>query len=402
MATQRAGRAGRIAPGEFYALYTKETFDFMQVDQYPDIVKDDITLNLLSMIIRAEPKSEDDDNELVNTPLNLAALDLLDRPSADSMHNSINKLFALGAIDVNCCPTPVGRIMNKFRFVGIEMIRTILAGYAHGCSICDLINMAAMITIGKYVTKITLLPQFAKHFMTAPVLDTVDDFITTIFAFDAMATEITELTTATSMKKDRDSHKSGGRECPYIVFDDLFRTLVQGGDIGDDSVVGGADTAAKLLKWADDRAISLKTMRDIMDLREDIINMLVNNGFDPYKNYDKSLHLISRLDIHRDKADMVKVLAIKRAIFEGHKLNIATFDKASRQYLSRSTHVPFIPANSALVRAAGLLDNEPPHYIIYDSLDCMPDRSGNYVITAGHVSVLDGFIDVDVGFDGLI
>src|SRR6185437_16595396 len=49
---QRCGRAGRKAPGFCYGMYTKETFEKMQKDQYPDIIKNEVTLDLLNILIR--------------------------------------------------------------------------------------------------------------------------------------------------------------------------------------------------------------------------------------------------------------------------------------------------------------------------------------------------------------
>jgi len=398
MSIQRAGRVGRIGPGEFFAIYTKETFDKMQENQYPDIIKDEITLNLLSMIIResaangrraaghneaaaAEVDLTSDKLDLNKLPIvNLATLDLLDRPSADSIHNSISKLFTLGAIDVNCRPTNVGLIMNRFRFVSIEMIRTILAGYVHGASIIDLVNMAAMLSIGRYVSKLALMPQFAKHFLTGPVLRATDDFIMSIYVFDALVEEITELCVTTAAKKGGNGHLP-------MEISEL-----------DEMKIGGATTTEELDKWVFDRALSLKTMRDIMDLREEIVVMLANNGLNPYENYHKSLHL-SKFAIGDSPAHQAAVLAIKKSIFDGHKLNIGVY--AGNTYLSRSTHVAFTPSKSPLVAEGGLMEVDPPHYIIYDKLSCDTDRKGQYVITASHICVLDGFINVDAGFDTL-
>src|ERR1700678_1273482 len=52
MYLQRRGRVGRKAPGICYPIYTKQIFEHMQENQYPDILKNDITLDLLSILIK--------------------------------------------------------------------------------------------------------------------------------------------------------------------------------------------------------------------------------------------------------------------------------------------------------------------------------------------------------------
>jgi HrpA-like RNA helicase len=77
--------------------------------------------------------------------IDVCNLDLLDLPSADSLHYAMEKLFTLGAIDSNSIPTPIGLLMNKFMKLNIEGIRMILAGYAWGAPIIDLITMATFL-----------------------------------------------------------------------------------------------------------------------------------------------------------------------------------------------------------------------------------------------------------------
>lgn len=51
-AMQRRGRAGRKAPGFWYPLYSKDTFDMLSKEAHPEIYKTDISLDLLNIIIQ--------------------------------------------------------------------------------------------------------------------------------------------------------------------------------------------------------------------------------------------------------------------------------------------------------------------------------------------------------------
>jgi len=51
MSLQRRGRVGRIMPGVFYAMYTKETFNKLIEIQYPEILITDITIPILNIIV---------------------------------------------------------------------------------------------------------------------------------------------------------------------------------------------------------------------------------------------------------------------------------------------------------------------------------------------------------------
>ena len=170
-ATQRKGRVGRKHPGDWFPLYTEETFKAMSEQKFPDMITADITLNLLDIIVmnsnftptkdlrelfdKEYDKIVKDNLKLLSENIggkkleelrelgrDLFSLDLMSLPSADSLHYSIEKLYVLGAITAESIPTKLGILMSKFRKISLENIRMILTGYYWKVPIMDLIIMA--------------------------------------------------------------------------------------------------------------------------------------------------------------------------------------------------------------------------------------------------------------------
>jgi HrpA-like RNA helicase len=365
MSIQRGGRAGREYPGVVYYMYTKNSFDSMIADQYPDIIKNEISLDLLSLLIyEADPENifntmscrEFFENKTIWEKINkknidITTLDLLDLPSADSLHYSMEKLFILGAINSNSIPTNIGFLMNRFRFVSIESIKMILSGFAWGVCITDLINIAAMLETG---TKNIFLDNWKGEEKNRYLI--ADDFIESALVF----------------KKFQD----------YLG-----------------SMESYTDTP-EIQKWAESNGLSITGLYRVIEIREEIISSLAMMGLSPYKNISNSI--TNSIDI-----EIVKL--IKQCIFEGFKMNIAVWNPIEKKYITRKSHIPInllkgaggdvISSNMELVKYG----DTNPRYIIYHKLLCSPDpRGALYQIEADAISILDGYIPLDINFDSLV
>jgi HrpA-like RNA helicase len=414
MAIQRRGRAGREAPGFFYPIYTKKTFDAMQRDQYPDIIKDEITLNLLSFLVReVDPENYSNSVPLTTalsnkdwwkkvqqSKIDIGSLDLLDLPSADSLHHSMEKLYILGAIGDNSIPTEIGFIINRFRFVSIENIRTLLAGYAWGASIIDLVNMISILQTGLD----TIIPEELR----GQHMESLRRGNFSVFA---------------AAGGTKESNK--GEKSLFFIADDFVRCMLifqefQNYLVGADLLTSAPDTSGEnkdektrkldeLQKWTEENGLSITGLYKAVELREDIINMLALIGLNPYHNFQSSLFLQFTQGI-RDPDLMYQALKIiKQCIYEGYKLNIAIWSPVEKKYLSRGAHIPVDVKNSSLGDILqGPMDiakygDTNPRFLVYHDLTCAPGRTGDlYEISTDAVSVLDGFIPMDVNFDTLV
>lgn len=100
-ADQRAGRAGRVGPGECYRLYTKWSFNNeLLANPTPEILRGNListVLLLLSLGI----------NDLVN-------FDFMDAPSSETLIKCLELLYAIGALNSKGELTKTGRRMADF------------------------------------------------------------------------------------------------------------------------------------------------------------------------------------------------------------------------------------------------------------------------------------------------
>ena len=96
-ATQRAGRAGRTAPGRCLRLYTRHDFDTRPEFDVPEILREDLSETLLAVASMGGPE-----------------LRWLDAPPAPSAAAARELLRDLGALDAAGAITPGGRRLLRF------------------------------------------------------------------------------------------------------------------------------------------------------------------------------------------------------------------------------------------------------------------------------------------------
>ncbi|KAF7727863.1 ATP-dependent RNA helicase dhx8 [Apophysomyces ossiformis] len=99
-ATQRAGRAGRTAPGKAYRLYKAESFDRMAANTVPEIQRS----SLLSTVLALKKM---DIVDVLN-------FEFIDPPDEKLVKNALKQLYLLGAIDEVGKLTPLGDKMSYF------------------------------------------------------------------------------------------------------------------------------------------------------------------------------------------------------------------------------------------------------------------------------------------------
>ncbi len=99
-ARQRAGRAGREAPGVCYRLYTEDAFRGLAPVTKPEILR----ANLGGVVLQLKALGVAD---VLNFPL-------LDPPPRAALLRSLELLYALEALDDNGALTPQGQEMSRF------------------------------------------------------------------------------------------------------------------------------------------------------------------------------------------------------------------------------------------------------------------------------------------------
>ncbi|MCJ1452500.1 hypothetical protein MMC28_002843 [Mycoblastus sanguinarius] len=129
-ANQRSGRAGRVAPGKCFRLYTKFAFhNELDDSTMPEIQR----TNLNSVVLLLKSLG-------IN---NLMEFDFMDAPPAETLIRALENLYALGALNDKGALTKLGRQMAEFP-TDPMLARSVLAADKHGC-VEEVLSIIAML-----------------------------------------------------------------------------------------------------------------------------------------------------------------------------------------------------------------------------------------------------------------
>lgn len=118
-AIQRAGRAGRTAPGKAYRLYSEESFQSMIPDTVPEIQRS----SLLSTVLALKKMNIID---VIN-------FEFIDPPDEQLVRNALKQLYLLGALDEDGKITKLGDQMSYFP-LSPSLSRVLIASASLKCS----------------------------------------------------------------------------------------------------------------------------------------------------------------------------------------------------------------------------------------------------------------------------
>lgn len=116
-AKQRAGRAGREAPGSCYRLFTEACFNEMLSDVIPEIHRVSLSSSLLTM------KASNVD---------IFTFPFIDRPSKVALCRALEELYIIGALEKDGSLSSVGMKMASFPLIP-SLSRVILAAIDSSC-----------------------------------------------------------------------------------------------------------------------------------------------------------------------------------------------------------------------------------------------------------------------------
>jgi len=402
-AEQRRGRVGRKAPGIWYACYTEDSLNNFPSLQFPDIVSSDISQSLLSIIIgeteteliEIENGAHDADCFQMNKfdqkwykvasvkPFDASALDFVQYPSADSVSYGIEKLYGLGFIDHEYKPTLFGWFASKFRKIKLENIRMILAAYQYGANALDILTIACCIEVGfnigikkrKYKPRNPLGVTEAEAFYYYKLLF-YDEFIEYLF-----------------------------------IWYDFMSIIGKIGDILEKNTRSIKADKTKLMpmnylpKWCKENGFNIEGLMKIVSLRDELIADMLTMGLNPYYN---------GLDLPRGTYDLINILRrnlnegideirkIKNCIYEGYRFNLCVRDDNVKGYVSVYSHAN-IYLDSHLIKPTNTdpdIQQIRPQKIIVSDITIRESmfNKGNYEFVGGDISVLDGYVDVDMEF----
>ncbi|GBP12389.1 Pre-mRNA-splicing factor ATP-dependent RNA helicase DHX16 [Eumeta japonica] len=135
-ANQRAGRAGRVAPGKCFRLYTAWAYKYeLEDNSVPEIQR--INLGNAVLILKALGI-----NDLIH-------FDFLDPPPHETLILALEQLYALGALNHHGELTKTGRRMAEFP-ADPMLAKMLLAGEKYKCSE-EIVTIAAMLSVNSSV-----------------------------------------------------------------------------------------------------------------------------------------------------------------------------------------------------------------------------------------------------------
>ncbi len=389
MSQQRRGRVGRIQPGKFYPMYTKKVYDSLLNIQYPEILSDDITIPILNIII---VKYEDTIKEYTDQPLyeilyldknkyenikflkniDINDLELLDNPSNIAITSSLEKLYLLGVVYANGYPTQLGLLVNKIRSLSLENIKMILSGYNYGCNISDLITIACFIQTSKQTIILSKFKSFNGQFESSSDLKNINLLKSRLFI-----------------------------SCEFIDFLLFFYSLKN-------IIMSSNNDIDTIKEFCLQNQVNYNGIMTFIENRDEIIrDFLFNMNMNPFANSHINVYnLLNSYNTNQNlfEESIEEIIKIKKCIYEGYKLNVATYNIEKNVYISNFNGHQ-IEANSYLLKNFPLLnsgkkfiDTKPKH-IIYDSLIIKQNFNSEYTFSiANCVSILSGYIDIDPTF----
>ena len=135
-ANQRAGRAGRVAPGKCFRLYTAWAYKHeLEENTVPEIQR----INLGNAVLMLKALGIND----------LLHFDFLDPPPHETLVLALEQLYALGALNHHGELTKMGRRMAEFP-VDPMMAKMLLASEKYKCSE-EIVTIAAMLSVNSAI-----------------------------------------------------------------------------------------------------------------------------------------------------------------------------------------------------------------------------------------------------------
>lgn len=136
-ANQRSGRAGRVAPGKCFRIYTLWSFQHeLEDNTIPEIQRSNLSSTVLML------KSMGIDRELLK-------FDFLDSPPKQIIMRALEQLYALSALNDEGRLTQLGRKMAEFPIEPL-LAKTIIESINYKC-VDQIVTIASMLSVGNAI-----------------------------------------------------------------------------------------------------------------------------------------------------------------------------------------------------------------------------------------------------------
>ncbi len=342
---QRLGRVGRDYPGEFYAIYTENTFKNTQESFAPAVISDNIISDFLYMVE-------------VNGTFDASLWDMIDVPPVDSVKRCMETLLLFGFIKNTPTleVTKLGELSKGLIELNVYTFRSVMSAVVYEVSLLDIVSMFSAVSDRKDASsKYKIICDYFDISLTLYKFATFDDYIDAMLCFE--------------------------------IFLDKLST----------------DTVKNTMIWCDKYNLSFDKLMTLVKKRAIMLDELITRRINPMMHSNnRSIHILK----HNKNSTFWKehVRKLKQCIYDGFRLNLLSYDAQSDRY--KTIHgIPvtlgfFIPTMDKKIYDT-VKDNygkkiQKSNYLVTSSLEIKNDRSQNYeyYIKASRVSVLDGWIGI--------
>lgn len=384
--TQRRGRCGRLFDGDFYPMYTEETYNSLDKQQLPDILSSSEEYNMIHLSFY----------RLLGNSFNINDLNLLDKPSQETFIGANIIATMLGFINHECGLTDLGLIASKFSSIPMEAAKVIFSGFSFNVAITDLITIAAIMQTSNGT--LFMRDHMYKRFMESAKLKVDTSIPCNAHILESILPKyITDIIGGNdSEDKELDSYYYRYKT---IICDDFIEYLLAFESFN--KQIMKMKNNKSVLDWCQKKCINFSNLSVIYDIRERIMDDLISAGIDILYNSEYRL-------IDQDINNFIPaIINIKRCLYEGLKHNLITYNNEEKTY--KTLHGLSIDIENSILssqlqnklRSLKVLSGEiQPKYIITDhlNLSIKGDDTIMYVINTNYISILDGYVYPDTSF----
>lgn len=365
MSLQRKGRVGRKFPGIFYPLFTEETFNHMDVDNVPSILTEDIGSHILAMMIYM-PK----------TPIHkLPIHNFITAPPHDNINQASELLFLTGAIDTDGYLTKIGHIMGSFRKLSLQSCAVITYSIMYDISIKDIIIIVLMSELKKsdYVSTNPKIKPISISSIVASLYG--DDKTCDIINYNKfkmkllVSCEFIEPLVILQWFEHQFQSKKIAEVMSWCIEVGLnFDTLFQ--------IINDADE----ISWQ----LSNNTEADIMETRSSMLDILIKAYADPMVYENELVELVCKY---------------KQCIYHGYQRNVLRWNDKENNYYDRYGNKVMVKSKLvsplSFQKIGAPFEQNRPKLLMYKKI-YLKSNAGKYQREADTISVLDGFVQVDL------
>lgn len=405
---QRRGRVGRSAPGEYWPMCTKATYDKLQLLRESDIMRYDVSDLSLSIIASEAEAGADDGNGLGVIPDIIARCQnagdndvpkrgggkraatqvppLMEVPSTSSFVSAAFKLDELGFVK-NGVITEIGKIAAKFTMMLFQAsgwfgVRFALSAALRGLPLSD---VATMIAFSE--TKVKW--RTARYSFTDEI--------------ELLAWGLQPHTPAGFQGGTTKAAGAppGGMKLKFLICDDLIESVFIYDAITKGIFEHGPAFCVK-------HNIDYDSLLDVFAAREDIICMFINIGLDPFKGI-RLMDVASNVNML-----MERVVALKRCIFEGFHLFTVVWNTEAqppRYVLASDMKTPVKikkawwsnPEFARELLELGFAPTSRPKHVVCTQIRFAEVPPSTVLVCQGSgISIMDGYVPIrtDLGCRG--